>query len=186
MGRSGAGWGWACIGIQLNNSKTTWGTGMCGATGAKFTQVGPSGAGWGWVGLAGVGEGLACIGRVGRSGAECRVGPSGAVLGAEAGRVGPWGWVGLGRGCAPCYFRFSWGRGPSEPEWGWVRLGRGWACIGIQLNNSKTTSGGGQGGAVGGDYLGPSGAEWGRRARVGPGGAGWGWGGVSSTCPLEQ
>ena len=52
-------------------------------------------------------------------------------------------------------------------------LGRGWACIGIQLNYSKTgpwlkdkPSGG---------RVGPVRAEWGR---VGPVRVEWGWGGV--------
>ena len=51
-------------------------------------------------------------------------------------------------------------------------LGRGWACIGIQLNYSKTRPG----------YKDrPSGAAWAEWGRVGPSRAvraEWGWGGV--------
>ena len=51
----------------------------------------------------------------------------------------------------------EWGRvGPRGAGWGWVGLGRGCACIGMQLNNSKTTWG----------------QEWGRV------GLGWGWVGL--------
>ena len=98
----GLGRGWACIGIQLNYSKTRpWLQGL-----AKWGRVGPVRAEWG------------------------RVGPSRAGQGS-------------------------------------VGLGRGWACIGIQLNYSKTRPG----------YKDrPSGAAWGRFAPSGVGeGLGMHW-----------
>ena len=58
----------------------------------------------------------------------------------EWGRVGPsraeWGWGGVGHALVDRPSGAEWGRvGPVSAEWG---LGRGWACIGIQLNYSKT------------------------------------------------
>ena len=48
--------GWACLGIQLNYSKTRpW---LVGPREAGSGRVGPSRAEWGRLGLSGVGEGL--------------------------------------------------------------------------------------------------------------------------------